>query len=104
MERAAQLGYNINRGSNGMALPSTLAEAQASGLPYHGGRHLSARHTGSADAFVKQQLDALDARVRAGTISDPEILSEISRIENATREGLRTNKLRLQSNDPNWKP
>ncbi|WP_162655973.1 polymorphic toxin-type HINT domain-containing protein [Tuwongella immobilis] len=104
MLRAAELGYNINRGSNGIALPSTLAESQASGLPYHGGKHLSVRHAGSADSFVKLKLDALDARVRAGTISDQELLSEIGLIEDATRVALRTNRLRLQSTDPHWKP
>jgi hypothetical protein len=104
MQRAAQLGYNINRGSNGIALPTTLAESQASGLPLHSGRHLSARHAGSADAFVQQRLDALDARVRAGTITDQELLAEISRVEDATRQALRTHQARLQTNDPHWRP
>jgi len=104
MQRAAQLGYNINRGSNGMALPSTLAESQASGLPLHTGRHLSARHPGSSDAFVQQRLSALDVRVRAGTIDDATLLAEIGRIEAATREALRANQIRLQANDPHWRP
>jgi hypothetical protein len=104
MQRAADLGYNINHGPNGMALPATLAESQKSGLPYHGGRHLSARHAGAADAFVKQKLDALDIRVQAGQISDLDLLREVSKIEDATREALSSNKLRLQSNDPHWKP
>ena len=63
MLRAAELGYNINRGSNGIALSSPLAESQASGLPYHGGKHLSVRHAGSADSFVKLKLDALSMPV-----------------------------------------
>jgi hypothetical protein len=104
MQHAARLGYNINRGSNGMALPASMAESEASGLPLHTGRHLSARHPGSADAFVQQRLSALDARVQAGTIGDEELLIEIGRIEDATRQALRTNQLRLQMNDPHWRP
>jgi hypothetical protein len=35
MHRAADLGYDINRATNGIALPRSLAEAQQAGLPAH---------------------------------------------------------------------
>ncbi|MGL6095925.1 MAG: AHH domain-containing protein, partial [Fimbriiglobus sp.] len=39
MKRAAELGYDINRGTNGVMLPNTPDGAKQFYLPYHRGRH-----------------------------------------------------------------
>lgn len=102
MHKASEMGYNINRGSNGIALPTTSELAIESGLPLHNGRHLSARHPGSADNFVHGQLAGLQSRYDLGQISDGDLLSEISKVEDGIRDALVSNQVRLQSADPHW--
>jgi len=103
-KRAAVLGYNVNRGSNGIALPTTIDESISSGLPLHSGRHLSARHPGSSDAFVKSRLDELDELVRSKKLDGDDLLEAMRKLEDEIDSALRSNQIRLQSNDPHWRP
>ena len=95
MERAAELGYDINRGSNGIALPRTVELAQESGLPLHSGRH-----TGAYFDYVRGQLDRLQSRYDAGSVTDATLLREVGRIENRIRRDLLSHKVKLQYDDP----
>jgi len=104
MQRVMELGYNINRSNNGVALPMTVEEATATGLALHSGRHLTARHLGSADALVLRELSALDALYNAGHIHDANLPMKVWNVENRIRCALLDNRVRLQSNDPNWRP
>ncbi|MCB9685981.1 MAG: AHH domain-containing protein [Alphaproteobacteria bacterium] len=102
--RAAELGYNINRSSNGIALPTTLEEAISSGLTLHSGRHLSARHEGSADQLLHSLFGDLQARYDAGEVDDSELLDAMTTIEDTVRLAIEENAVRLQSADPHWQP
>ena len=94
LRRAADdLGYDINRAENCIALPATVEESLATGLPLHSGRHLS-----EYTDFVEGLLDDLDRR--AGNLSDTELLDEIAKVEDQIREGLIDGTLRLQNADP----
>ncbi len=95
MERAAELGYDINRGSNGIALPRTVELAQESGLPLHNGGHL-----GSYFDYVEGQLDALQNRYLSGAVTDSTLVSEIGKIENRVRADLLKHRVKLQTTDP----
>ncbi|WP_444901069.1 RHS repeat-associated core domain-containing protein [Microbulbifer sp. SSSA007] len=102
MHKAAELGYNINRGSNGIALPTDIDLAKETGLPLHTGRHLSSRHDGSADKLVHDEPAKIQKGYDAGEISDENLLSEISSAENTVRDALVNNEVRLQKSDPHW--
>jgi hypothetical protein len=95
MRRAAALGYDINRGTNGIALPTIPAEALRTGLPLHSGRHL-AEYTD----LVRNELGRLQTRYALGRIDDTRLISEITRVENRIRAQLTSNQVRLQSTDP----
>jgi hypothetical protein len=97
LHRAAELGYNINRGSNGIALPNTIEEAMASGLPLHTGRHL-----GAYTDFVDSQLSRLQNRYDLGRIPDAKLGQEIGKVENTIREALLNKQIRLQNLDPHF--
>ncbi|RFA24172.1 hypothetical protein CAI21_22560, partial [Alkalilimnicola ehrlichii] len=96
MHRAAELGYDINRGSNGIALPTTVAESAATGLPLHTGRHVA-----DYERYVNSQLNRLQRRYDAGRVSDSQLPSELGRIEDNIRNALLARQVRLQHADPN---
>ena len=104
MHRASDLGYNINRGSNGIALPRSLDLSTSSGLPVHSGRHLSARHEGSADGLLRSKLNNLEMAHQRGKLSDNQVLERVGDIENSMRGALNNNTVRLQATDPHWRP
>ncbi|MCU4559095.1 AHH domain-containing protein, partial [Acinetobacter pittii] len=96
-EAANNHGYNINRGSNGIALPRTIDESRASGLPLHSGRHL-AEYT----EFTNSQLERLQNKYDEGSLSNKNFGNEIKKIEDRIRKALLNNEVRLQRNDPNF--
>ena len=96
MHRAAELGYDINRGTNGIALPTKLAESAATGLPLHTGRHLS-----EYERYVNSQLSRIQRRYDVGRISDGQLLNEVGRVEGNIRSVLLNRQVRLQHADPN---
>jgi len=100
MERAAELGYNINRGSNGIALPTTLAEARRTGLPLHNGKHLGKDAVESADALLYDELSSLQKKFDSGNLTDAQLLEEVGKVEGTMRKALTSNKVRLQNADP----
>ncbi|HIF9226196.1 TPA: RHS repeat-associated core domain-containing protein [Photobacterium damselae] len=104
MHRGAELGYNINRGLNGIALPTDIDTSIATGLPLHNGRHLSARHEGSADALVHREMRSIQTKYDRGLIDDLTLVDEIGKAENRIRYALENNEVRLQLADPHWKP
>ena len=97
MQQAAELGYNINRGSNGIALPTTVDESVASGLPLHNGRHL-----GEYTDFVDSQLSRLQNRYDMGVISDDRLIGEVGNVEDTIRQALLNKQVRLQNADPHF--
>jgi len=99
MKRAAELGYDINRGANGIALPRTVALAEETGNALHSGRHIS-EYTN----FVSGHLQKLDYQYRMGHLADKDLIKAIAKVENAIREAVKTNKVRLQYVDPNFIP
>lgn len=93
MARSADIGYDINRGSNGIALPRTAQESLATDLPLHNGRHIR-----DYEEFVAKQLNALDRR--SLSLSDEQLLDEVGTIEDRIRSKLLDGSLRLQHGDP----
>ena len=84
---ATNLKYNINRGSNGIALPGrTMSDADIieSKLPYHGGKHQP-----GYDALLNKRLTKLNDKFNAGLLDDSAITSGIASIENQMRSNLK---------------
>ena len=96
MHKAAGLGYNINRGANGIALPRTIAESVKTGLPLHSGRHIA-----EYENLLNSQLNKLQRKYDLGKIKDENLIPEISKIENNIRDKLLSGKIKLQHTDPN---
>jgi len=95
MQHAADtLGYDINRGSNGISLPSKIAESLATGLPLHNGMHLSAYF-----ALARTRLRTLQTDFDAGTVTDGTLLERIGILENVMRSDLVNDRIRLQYGD-----
>jgi hypothetical protein len=101
MKRAAELGYDINRGSNGINLPNKLDLAKELNLPYHPkrGRHRVDTYTGPVD----DRLLELQRRYDKGLVNDATLLDEIRKIEDSIHDDLISGKLRLNSRYP-WYP
>ena len=102
MHRASDLGYNINRGNNGINLPNTPSLAKTSNLPYHpgNGRHSTRTYTGP----VNERLRQLQQRYDAGLVTDADLLDEIKALEDGIRKDLLDGKLRLNSRYPWYMP
>tara|TARA_R110002072_G_scaffold35743_7_gene105444 strand:+ start:4503 stop:5030 length:528 start_codon:yes stop_codon:yes gene_type:complete len=94
-KKAKSLGFNINRGTNGMALPTSVKLSRSSGLPLHKGGHL-----GSYFAYVDKQLASLNRRWKSGAVGDDQILRQLNIIERRVRKRLKDRKLFLQNADP----
>ena len=79
MQHAAELGYNVNNGHNGIMLPNKRELAKELGIPYHpkGGRHTIATYTGS----VRERLRRLERMYAEGSVTDATLLDEIASIE-----------------------
>lgn len=94
MQRAAELGYDIDRASNGMALPSTVSESQRTGLALHTGAHLKTYF-----AFIDDELTKIERKM--SRLSDRQLLVAVERLEDRLRAGLSAGgDLRLQNEDP----
>jgi hypothetical protein len=107
MERACELGYDINRGNNGIALPSYAnntfpnlpdgqAESTSTGLPLHRGPHRAANY----NDCVRQHLAKLEADYRAGRVTDCNLCAKIKEIEDEVRRALLAHEIWLNRNDP----
>lgn len=97
---AEELGYNVNRGNNGINLPNTLELAEDVNLPYHPqhGRHSPSTYTGP----VNELLGKLQTAYDSGAVPKPELMNEISNIENSVRSRLLSGELRLNSRYPDY--
>ncbi len=101
MQEAAECGYNINNGHNGIALPTDETEAMSTGLPLHTGRHL-----GEYADMVAGRLEVLDDQyvesIQEGEPwSSEHLLSQVQEVENSIREDLLAHNVSLQNTDPN---
>ena len=97
MKKASELGYDINRGTNGIALPTTIAESLKTGLPLHNGRHLK-----EATNYVNKQLTKLQTAYDTGVVTDKNLLDAVSKVENKIRDALLGRKFKLQNADPHF--
>ena len=95
MAKAAELGYDINRGSNGIALPADAAESLETGLPLHTGRHLP-----EYTSYVETKLNELQIKYDLGVVTQDNLLEAVSNVEDDIRSALTNNEIRLQSTDP----
>jgi Pretoxin HINT domain/A nuclease family of the HNH/ENDO VII superfamily with conserved AHH len=96
MQHAAKnLGYDINRTNNGIALPGSPQESLATGLPYHGGRHIP-----EYTDLAKERLQQLQIRYDQGLVTDENLVNEIKAVEDSMRSDLLSDQVRLQRNDP----
>jgi hypothetical protein len=101
MEKAAELGYDVNRGNNLIALPNTEALAKELDMPYHPG---NGRHTIKTYVDpVRQRLTDLQRRFDAGLVDESSLLSEIGKVEDGIRANLLDGSLRLNSKYPWYK-
>ena len=92
MDKAAELGYDINRATNGIALPTTIAESLEKGMPVHIGKHLAPYFD-----IVTDELTPLQNRFANGNLSDEALLGEIANIEARLRSLLETGAVRLHN-------
>ena len=95
MKRAAGIGYDINRGANGIALPRSVELAGETGKTLHSGRHVS-----EYTDIVESQLRRLQNRFDAGAITEKTLLEEVGKIEEKLRQAILNKEVRLQYNDP----
>lgn len=93
LTRAAELGYDINRGTNGINLPNKLDLAKELNLPYHPKRwrHRVKTYTGPID----DRLIEFQRRYDKGLINDSTLLDEIRKLEDSIHDDLIIGKLRL---------
>jgi len=101
MKAAAECGYNVNNENNGIALPTTEAESERTGLPLHDGRHL-----GEYTDMVAEQLQNLDdeylTSIQEGECWSPDyLISQVHEVESSIRSDLLEHNVRLQTADPN---
>ena len=98
MTRAAELGFDINRGSNGINLPNDPSLAKQLNLPYHPmrGRHRIDTYTGPID----ERLRNLQQRYDDGLVTDGTLLDELRKLEDSIRVDLLRGELRLNSQYP----
>ncbi|ELZ1661355.1 RHS domain-containing protein, partial [Cronobacter sakazakii] len=97
MHKAASLGYNINRGRNGIALPTSVEESLATGLPLHSGRHLK-----EATKFTNDELSILQSKYDMNIIKDKDLIDEVGKVEDKIREALLGRQFKLQNADPHF--
>jgi len=91
LKRLAEAGlWNVNRPSNGIALPTNVFESFSLKLPLHNGGHLAEYYADNA-----LRLRALDAR--APRLTDLQLLEEVGWIEHMIRTDLRNGDIRLQN-------
>ncbi|WP_018609457.1 RHS repeat-associated core domain-containing protein [Uliginosibacterium gangwonense] len=92
--------YDINRGANGVSLPTTPEESLKTGLPLHSGNHYSAYYNNAENRLDAVQREATSNYGGLSKMPDHELLGHISRVEQAQKSDLETGKIRLQSTDP----
>ncbi|MEL6554066.1 MAG: peroxidase family protein [Cyanobacteria bacterium J06621_11] len=95
---AGDLGYNINRRSNGISLPTKEDLAIRYNLPMHTGGHLDTYYD-----YVRGQLFSLQRQFDTGKISKNSLVSRISRIESLIDRDVRSLKVQLQHDDPHFR-
>ncbi|QDT78555.1 hypothetical protein Mal35_20040 [Gimesia maris] len=95
MHSAAELGYDVNRGSNGINLPNDPDLAKNLNKPYHPkrGRHSKRNYTGP----VNQRLERMQQAYDQGAVTDATLLFEIRKIEDSVRSDLLDDTLKLNS-------
>ena len=102
VQRACKLGYDINRKSNGIALPSYgnttfpdlndgQDESEATGLPLHRGRHAAANYTDCA----RKHLQKLQEDYLAGVVTDCNLCAKLGDIEDELRRALLAHEIWL---------
>jgi hypothetical protein len=102
LQRAAQLGFDINGMKNGWCLPSLVPEAKATGLPLHCGRHVSgAGCDPNYFTCVKSLLVGLDADYSSGRVTDCDLCAKVASVAGKIRSALAAHQIWLQKADPN---
>ncbi|QNQ18367.1 hypothetical protein HF650_00490 [Kosakonia sp. SMBL-WEM22] len=95
--QAVSLGYNINRGINGISLPTIVEESLASGLPLYSGRHLK-----EVTMFTNKEMRILQSKYEMKAIKDSELPDKIGKVEDKIREALLGQQFKLQNADPHF--
>ena len=90
------LGYDINRVENGIALPSNVNKALQTGELLHSGSHPD------YSKLVRGDIASLDTVFKAGKLSNNDLMREISRIENSYRALIESKAVQLSKRDPNF--
>lgn len=98
MQRAAELGFDINGALNGWCLPAEVTEAQKTGKPLHRGRHVSG--SGNYFACVTSLLRGLE-RDYSTDPDDCTLCSKAAKVMSKIRDALANHQIWLQHNDPN---
>ena len=92
LQRLAEAGiYNVNRASNGIALPTNEIESIVLKRPLHNGGHLGGYFDDVGGRL--RQLDAIQDR-----LTNSQLLEEVSLIEEIIRSDILNRNLRLQKN------
>jgi len=95
--QAVSLGYNINRGRNGISLTTIVEESLASGLPLYSGRHLK-----EVTMFTNKEMRILQSKYEMKAIKDSELPDKIGKVEDKIREALLGQQFKLQNADPHF--
>ena len=106
MKAGAESGYDINRASNGVMLPTDPAIAKKLKKPLHKGGHLGEYFDTVRAMLAAQEQAARRAHAASKPWSEVKLLGAIGRVESTLKRRLLDLKdpLKLQSMDPLKKP
>jgi hypothetical protein len=90
-----EFGYDINRGSNGIALPTTPELSVERELPLHQGSHIT-----EYNELVQDKLDTVQHKYDNSLIEKADLPVEVAKVEHGLRHALLNDEVRLQHNDP----
>ena len=106
MKAGAESGYDINRASNGVMLPTDVTTAKKVKKPLHSGGHLGQYFNAARALLANEEQEARRAHAASKPWSEVKLLGQIGRVESRLRQRLLDLKdpLKLQSDDPSLKP
>jgi hypothetical protein len=101
LNRAAELGFNINGAINGWCLPTNASDPRVTGqekLPVH--CNWDACHS-QYNRCAESLLRTLDRDYETGVVNDCNLCDAVSRVIRALRTALANHTIWLNNNDPN---
>jgi hypothetical protein len=101
LPEAAKVGYDINNGNNGIALPKDEAEAKKTGKPLHRGNPSPEYKDFVTDLLQELDDDYIAAKQDGEPWSKDELLKQAHQVEDTIRKALTQRKVFIHKEDPN---